>query len=682
MCELVARKKFICGAFFLVIVIGLQASGCGHGASKGVAEKAPAIEKAPVNDRWSQGPFRSWAPDIFFDDPKVLDLCNAIADKDFDRIDRLVKIEGVDVNATGRRNVTPLFWAFPMGYVEAFVKLPRDEKGGLVGSEIAPTQRKYMGEHARLVEHLLKLGANPNIKTALANVVVVRNERKRVYLPGHIFESSQELAVTQIASQPLGCARFNYFPIVMANGGDPNLTNKNGMPLILYACGYLYNSMGGNSSPENVALLIDAGVDLEARDPNGRTPILLAATRTHFDVVYMLIHAGADFHAQEDSRGKEDLAWFVCRQMRAIESIPEKHREFDERGLRFAPCQIDPYFLEVVGFLAQESLQEDAYALWKDRIDQLVEQGEVVYGQRDPFIDEWVARGSYHAILAAGDDDGDRRPLNGPVQAEGLRLITQAEMESLASKRDPLGPAATWIRMGRDPASAREEAVRLQVQYAARAMASRKNSEWTLVPPELSARDKERLAEIVSAVESRSNVDVEVAVDPLAIYQIRSQVLTDLFPETTFVVVPWHTRKRPTSHASVVVPMFTASTFAIESDDGPAAEFPHSGHYEQFGDYLKDHHVVIRHHEEAAKIWKAFCAIHNKQWSNLRCLHLGNSWRLTWDAKIQGWDSEVPSGFVRIERYYELVVDREGRVQEGRLHAKEIRPARTGPGGP
>ncbi len=678
--ELVARKKFICGALFLVI--GLQASGCGHGGSKGVAERASATKEAPVNDRWSQGPYRYWAPDIFFDDPKLLDLCNAIADKDFDRIDRLVKIEGVDINATGRRNVTPLFWAFPMGYVEAFVKLPRDEKNSLVSSEIAPTQRKYMGEHSRLIEHLLKLGANPNIKAALANVVVVRNEPKRVYLPGYIFESSQELAVTQIASQPLGRARFNYFPIVMANGGDPKLTDKKGMPLIFYACDSLYGSTGGKSSPENVALLIDAGVDLETRDPNGRTPILVAATGTHFHVVYMLIHAGADFLAQEDSRGEDDLARFVCRQMRAIENIPEMHREFEERGLKFAPRQIDPYFLEVVGFLAQESLQEDAYALWKDRIDQLVEQGEVVYGQRDPFIDEWVARGSYHAILAAGDDDGGRIPQYGPVQAEGLRLVTQAEMESLASKRDPLGPAAAWIRVGRDPASAREEAVRLQVQYAARAMASRKNSEWTLAPPELSAREMERLAEIVSAVESRSNVDVEVAVDPRAIYQIRSQALTDLFPETTFVVVPWHTRKRPTSHASVVMPMFTASTFAIESDDGPAAEFPHSGHYEQFGAYLKDHHVVIRHDKEAAKIWKAFCAIHNKQWLNLRYLHLRNSWRFNSPQKLQGWNREVPGEFARIDRYYELVVDREGCVQEGKLKMEEIRSARTGTGGP
>ena len=50
-----------------------------------------------------------------------MSLCKAIEAKDLKEIDRLV-MSGVNVNAKGRGNMTPLLWAFPMGE-EVFEKM-------------------------------------------------------------------------------------------------------------------------------------------------------------------------------------------------------------------------------------------------------------------------------------------------------------------------------------------------------------------------------------------------------------------------------------------------------------------------------------------------------------------------------------------------------------------------------
>ena len=55
-----------------------------------------------------------WKAEDFFKDAGVVSLCKAIEAKDLREIDRLVK-SGVNVNAKGRGNMTPLLWAFPMG---------------------------------------------------------------------------------------------------------------------------------------------------------------------------------------------------------------------------------------------------------------------------------------------------------------------------------------------------------------------------------------------------------------------------------------------------------------------------------------------------------------------------------------------------------------------------------------
>lgn len=75
-----------------------------------------------------------WKAEVYFDDVKVISLCRAIEANDLAEMERLIK-NGVDVNAKGRANVTPLLWAFPDEKMERF-------------------------------ELLLKYGADPNVTIA------------------------------------------------------------------------------------------------------------------------------------------------------------------------------------------------------------------------------------------------------------------------------------------------------------------------------------------------------------------------------------------------------------------------------------------------------------------------------------------------------------------------------------
>jgi uncharacterized protein len=63
-----------------------------------------------------------------------------------------------------------------------------------------------------------------------------------------------------------------------------------------------------NADVENVQAALDAGADIETRDPQQRTPLLLAASANHLDVAKILVAAGASPNAQDTTLAS---AWLV-----------------------------------------------------------------------------------------------------------------------------------------------------------------------------------------------------------------------------------------------------------------------------------------------------------------------------------------------------------------------------------
>ncbi len=168
-----------------------------------------------------------------FSDSQVLALARAAETGDVKKIDELVKT-GVDVNARGRGNVTPLL-------------------------------RSYLARNFEGFDCLLKHGANPNLLDEAGSAVVL------------------------LASQDKDS---QYLRRALECGGNSNLVNtgnrysKNSTPL-LYAIGL--------SRVENVKLLADAGADCNRPDGIGRTP-LSSALEGKWDIAIVLIKAGADIH--------------------------------------------------------------------------------------------------------------------------------------------------------------------------------------------------------------------------------------------------------------------------------------------------------------------------------------------------------------------------------------------------
>ena len=184
-----------------------------------------------------------WHAEDYFDDPKVIALCQAIEKEDLAEIDRLVAA-GADVNALGKGKMTPLLWAFPENKPEVF---------------------------KRILEH----GANPNVYveddfgTQMSGIV-----------PGD--------SVTHLAAETWFP---NYFKYVMQHGGDPNLVDPqyNETPLFSVIKGHCTNK------PEAVQLLIDAGADLDFVSGGGVTASMQAVTWFgQYGLALQLLEAGAD----------------------------------------------------------------------------------------------------------------------------------------------------------------------------------------------------------------------------------------------------------------------------------------------------------------------------------------------------------------------------------------------------
>jgi len=182
-----------------------------------------------------------WKAESFFKDPQVIALCQAIQANDLPELDRLVA-SGVDVNAKGEGNMTPLLWAFPDN------QLPRFQR-------------------------MLDYGADPN-------VVVTTN----LNAPGAISVGDSVMHL---------CARTHfpgYFEAVMRSGGDPNLKDGKGHTVI-----HAIIMTGVPDAMNRISMAIEHGADINAYDASGATPVYLAiGWFGQYDLALLLLERGAD----------------------------------------------------------------------------------------------------------------------------------------------------------------------------------------------------------------------------------------------------------------------------------------------------------------------------------------------------------------------------------------------------
>eukprot|EP00757_Euglenozoa_sp_SAG-D1_P019953 gene19953-7061_t len=88
-------------------------------------------------------------------------------------------------------------------------------------------------------------------------------------------------------------------------------------------------------------MLLQAGADIEAKDQHGWTVLMHACTNGHYNVVEMLLQAGAYIKAKikagADIEAKNQYGWTVmCACYNVVEMLLQAGADIEAKALRFA----------------------------------------------------------------------------------------------------------------------------------------------------------------------------------------------------------------------------------------------------------------------------------------------------------------------------------------------------------
>lgn len=224
----------------LLVFCAVLPLGCN--AQNGEMGDMKSAEQA-ANERARKELVAYMSLETMFPDPQVRALAEAAGNGQLQKIEALVE-QGVDVNARGARNATPLFFAMRSSNLEGFKKL-------------------------------LELGANPNV----------------------VFDDGG--TVMHWAVQHKNEA---FLKAALEHGGNPNLEagQDNETPL--------FDTIGEQS--DKLDILLEAGADVNVQERYGFTPVILAAGRGRFDIVYKLLDHGADYRIK--TKSGHDLADIIA----------------------------------------------------------------------------------------------------------------------------------------------------------------------------------------------------------------------------------------------------------------------------------------------------------------------------------------------------------------------------------
>ena len=213
--------------FFAFLVMGCSGSMTDRADMEGAEQKFLETQKSEM--------ILLMPLALAFSDARVRELASAAASAQLEVLQSLAST-GVNVNATGRSGVTPLFWALRNNSFPGFATL-------------------------------LELGADPNAVFGFGSTVVHWSVRTK---------------------------GSKFLNTVLLKGGDPNAgTNRGIDPPMFWAITLENDEVLGQ-----VELLIEHGANVNYEDEYGNTPALLAAGFGRFDVVCALLRQGADPFAE------------------------------------------------------------------------------------------------------------------------------------------------------------------------------------------------------------------------------------------------------------------------------------------------------------------------------------------------------------------------------------------------
>ena len=225
-------------------------------------------ERQRAHNEWAAENFIGFMSlETMFPDPQVRALARAARAGNVRKIDELVA-EGVDVNAKGKSDAPPLYWAMGL-------------KAGNAWS--------WSGS-VRGFERLLELGADPNV----------------------------DFADTTVTHSSVSHPNDDFLKAVLAHGGDPN--HKVGVQqwTPMYEAAF-------RGYTEKLLMLLEGGGKIDALTFAGDSLVTAATRNTRYDLALLLLERGADY------RGG-GLARTLFREQELggpAPEFPEARREFE-----------------------------------------------------------------------------------------------------------------------------------------------------------------------------------------------------------------------------------------------------------------------------------------------------------------------------------------------------------------
>ena len=270
-------------------------------------------------------------------------LVNAISNNDLEEVKSLIR-GGAYINISSDNGTTPLIWAV-MNNTESgdIVKLLLDEGADVNAQRVSDGYTALMyavklvqsrqEDRAKIVEMLLKAGADVNIqnkrgKTALDFARNLGDDREKIekllhtsrVLP-HLSQGVENTsAVGALRPMTYDEARYTlgFTPMVgvknlkkfnedfqkVLSSADVNDVEQLHQARKILIQNLFMNAISDNDL-EEVKLLINAGVDINATNDHGVTPLLFAVVYNaeSGDMVKLLLENGADVNAQSVSDG-------------------------------------------------------------------------------------------------------------------------------------------------------------------------------------------------------------------------------------------------------------------------------------------------------------------------------------------------------------------------------------------
>jgi ankyrin repeat protein len=214
----------------------------------------------------------------------------------------------IDVTDPGS-NDTPLMIAISTGNLD-IVKYLVDHGANLEAKNYSDNTIlgiAVLGKHFDIVEYLVEHKANVNTpqlgRTPLALAAEVGSLEIVRYLIEHGADIEPKRDTPLMTASMAG--QFEIVKYLVEEKKalvNPKDTNNNYTPLMLVAC-------GGYSHPEIAKYLVEHGADVNAKDVNGTTVLMLAAGRGYLEIMQYLIDKGAVIDAVDNSgKAAIDLA--------------------------------------------------------------------------------------------------------------------------------------------------------------------------------------------------------------------------------------------------------------------------------------------------------------------------------------------------------------------------------------